>query len=282
MQHLEYTPDDLDIFNGELVYACYELKGEKRIGKVASINSGTLYRGCGILDIEVSNNILYGAASDGSLISISRVNNKIESLKLENGLNLTMDINSNDDCCISNNHGNIFIVDLNCYKIAESFNGHLFEVWSCCWNDEKSFFTGADDCTIKFWDLKDLSSCQWQKRMDMGISCIAKMENKTLIGNYDEKLRTIDPRMPDIFLQELDCGGGIWRMKQNPCDPNIWLIAAMHGGSHIVDIAKNEILQSFTSHKSMVYGAIWLDEIEVATCSFYDKNLSFWSWEKKQ
>ena len=277
MQHLEFTPDDLDIFENELVYACYELCDEKRIGKIAT-ESKALYRGDGVLDIEIHGQKLYGVTSNGSLLRIDGdKGNQITSTFLEDGINLTISINSTGRGCITTNNGSIFIVDLDEDIILNSFKGHSFEVWSCCWYNEKSVLTGADDSVLKFWDLNDTASPSWSKRMEMGVSCIARAGDKgILIGNYDEKLRLIDPRMPSIFVQELDCGGGIWRIKENPEDPNIWLVAAMHGGAKIVDIQKNEVIQSFDEHDSMVYGAVWLNKKEIATCSFYDKKLCFW------
>ena len=281
MQHLEVqlTPDDLDVFNNEVVYGCYELQDQKRVGKIATLTN-EIYNGSGILDIEVNDNILYASTSDGNFLSFrGKDNYDMSSLFLESGINLTLSVNNNL-CCVSNNHGNVFLLDLASNIILDQFKAHSLEIWSCCWNSKGGFLTGADDCMLKLWDKNHLEKAQWSKRMEMGVSCISNADNNVLIGNYDEKLRLLDLRMPEKFVQELDCGGGIWRIKQNPVNPNIFLIAAMHGGAHVVNIQSNEILQSFSEHDSMVYGAAWLNETQIATCSFYDKKLAFWTWIK--
>ena len=85
------------------------------------------------------------------------------------------------------------------------------------------------------------------------------------------------------------------------------LVAAMHGGAHIIKISgldnykdeKNEddlcmnIIRSFSYHESMVYGASWIvsnrhpdnddennaipqNDSFAATCSFYDQKAFIW------
>eukprot|EP00834_Sanchytrium_tribonematis_P004462 NODE_221_length_12388_cov_2.350883.p5 type:complete len:259 gc:universal NODE_221_length_12388_cov_2.350883:11395-12171(+) len=258
MEHLEleFTPDDLEIFDDQLVHACYELQDSKRVGKIAS-RSAEYYRGNGVLDIEVYKERLYGVTSEGELIVIGEDK---ECYEISNGIGLSLSISNLGMCLISDSLGYLHIFDTNTRTLMQDIKGHSLEVWSCCWQNHANIVSGADDCNLNFWDII--------------------YDNNILCGNYDEKVRIVDSRTPNRIESELDCGGGIWRMKKNPNNDQIWLIAAMHGGAHIVDLRQSQILQTFSKHESMVYGAVWLNQTEVATCSFYDKMLWFWNMDK--
>ncbi|OMJ19358.1 Diphthine methyltransferase-like protein [Smittium culicis] len=104
-------------------------------------------------------------------------------------------------------------------------------------------------------------------------------------------------------LMEYNCGGGAWRLKWNPVDPNYLLVAAMFNGGQILNIPldsdnstepKNtnspSLLAKFEGHESMTYGIDWnyynnsiakKSKYLVTSCSFYDKSCHFWRYDTK-
>lgn len=51
-------------------------------------------------------------------------------------------------------------------------------------------------------------------------------------GSYDQKVRLWDMRMPSLPTKTavVDSGGGVWRVKWHPKDPDLILGSCMHGG----------------------------------------------------
>ena len=120
----------------------------------------------------------------------------------------------------------------------------------------------------------------------------------------DEIVRLFDARYLQKRkpLSQSEPLGGIWRIKWHPLSPQRMLVAAMHGGCHVLDFDKDKLLlaggfdespsaecksiTTFTEHKSMAYGADWLicppavsgvTPSETAlSCSFYDRALFLW------
>ena len=99
-----------------------------------------------------------------------------------------------------------------------------------------------------------------------------------------------------IQCGQVAAGGGVWRLKWHPTDPNLLLAACMHDGFKIVNVsidadsfvASGEIVCHCEGHGSLAYGADW-QRIKygssrvnaVATCSFYDRLLQLWDVEFK-
>ncbi|KAJ9060218.1 hypothetical protein DSO57_1033247 [Entomophthora muscae] len=110
-------------------------------------------------------------------------------------------------------------------------------------------------------------------------------------------LRIFDTRKMRAPLKEVSVGGGVWRVRWHPSLHSSVLVAAMHGGFHIVDVDLGkvhichrliqkdmpetcpEITRSFLGHQSLAYGADWCPitlQQKVASCSFYDHKLCLW------
>merc|ERR1719253_44383 len=213
-----------------------------------------------------------------------------------------------------NRGGSITIVETQRWN-AHSMFGNPSEVWTCSFlrGNEHTVISGADDCSLKMWDLRLLSSslCQTQKpahkignsEFEAGVTAISAhplLDHVFAAGSYDETVRIYDSRKIDQPLAKGSVGGGIWRIKWHP---SCWdgethscgkmLVAAMHGGCRVVNINLSsflssftpsndiEILSEFTEHESMAYGADWLwfgqSQCEaVASCSFYDNQAFLW------
>ena len=51
----------------------------------------------------------------------------------------------------------------------------------------------------------------------------------------------------------------------------------MYSGAHVLQ--DMQPIAHFSKHESMVYGADWIGEKEIATCSFYDQLCCSWTYE---
>ena len=95
-----------------------------------------------------------------------------------------------------------------------------------------------------------------------------------IVKSYDEVLNCWDTRNLKTPLSELNMGGGIWRIKWHPYDPNLLITACMYNGFHILSFdQKLEIQDSYNGHKSIAYGVDWAYNREkniFGSCSFYD------------
>ena len=71
-------------------------------------------------------------------------------------------------------------------------------------------------------------------------------------------------------------GGGVWRTKWHPYDPNLLITACMYNGFHILSTDDNHSLKldaSYMAHSSIAYGVDWQFNKNAhifASCSFYD------------
>jgi diphthamide biosynthesis protein 7 len=133
------------------------------------------------------------------------------------------------------------------------------------------------------------------KNFEAGVTVISphpRIDNVVACGSYDETvaifdLRKVSNQEPKPLCHSKSMGGGLWRIKWHPSNDNQLLLGAMHGGCRVVQLNNEnsdlQILQKFSSHQSMAYGADWLafqdqtKKVEaVASCSFYDRALYLW------
>lgn len=117
-----------------------------------------------------------------------------------------------------------------------------------------------------------------------------------IILSYDEKVRLFDTRKLSVPVTSVNAGGGIWRLKWHP-EPSRktdLLAACMHDGFKVIRLKEGEgtilssangspgIVQGFSEHESLAYGADWCYSAGegagslVASCSFYDHSLRIW------
>lgn len=170
-------------------------------------------------------------------------------------------------------------------SVTDQWLAHDLEAWivACDYTDPNMLYSGADDCTLKAWDLRMQGSPAWvnKRQYMMGVTAIQSSplrEHVLATGSYDEHIHLWDTRMPRQPTAEYHTpGGGIWRLKWHPSQPNRLLSASMHAGAFIFDTDHNTLLRSFLDHQSMTYGADWSFCSDlVASCSFYDHILHIW------
>ncbi|XP_020573580.1 diphthine methyltransferase homolog [Phalaenopsis equestris] len=184
-------------------------------------------------------------------------------------------------------------------QITQSWAAHEFETWAVLPDSlqPQLLYTGSDDCSFSCWDLRQNSSSSTvfrnTKSHKMGVCCIAQCpsdSNMLLTGSYDEFIRVWDVRcISRPFMENSLClGGGVWRLKYHSLIKGLVLAACMHSGFAIVKIDGENIniLETYTKHDSLAYGADWQraecvkdggrSGLLVATCSFYDRLLRLW------
>lgn len=91
---------------------------------------------------------------------------------------------------------------------------------------------------------------------------------------------------------QVNTGGGVWRAKWHPTNPELLLAACMYNGFAVLRAAAGEaagleILESYEhASGSLSYGADWCRDEGAAgsgaslaaTASFYDRQLHLWSY----
>lgn len=120
--------------------------------------------------------------------------------------------------------------------------------------------------------------------------------------SYDSMVSLFDMRKPLVPLSKTDVGGGAWRVKWHPSASrkNDLLVACMHDGFKLLRFdelgsepasligpysgSSGSIVQHFDKHESLAYGVDWSfaqssndKKTAIASCSFYDHSLRFWS-----
>lgn len=174
------------------------------------------------------------------------------------------------------------------------------EVWCANFTcNPNVVMTGGDEGSLKIWDLRAglVSPTHTVKDFSAGVTVISphpRIDHLVACGSYDETvciydLRNVTNAKPSPLCHSDSVGGGIWRIKWHPHDDNRLLLGAMHGGCRIVQLQdlsnesiKFKIIQEFTNHESMAYGADWIVDTSAgvelaASCSFYDRALYVWN-----
>ena len=134
---------------------------------------------------------------------------------------------------------------------------------------------GSYDETINLWDLRYLPPCSLSS------------------SSASSKRQRFQP------LATAQVGGGVWRLRWHPSNPNLLMAAVMHGGVRTLLVhgggagpgtsehgVQMQVVEEFRLHDSMAYGLDWVAPFDdgtrspenvVASCSFYDCKLNLWS-----
>ena len=82
---------------------------------------------------------------------------------------------------------------------------------------------------------------------------------------------------------QLNLGGGVWRIRQHSVDSNTLALAAMYNGFHIYDASLNSSVVHFKEHESLAYGIDFRHggsqsglSKTLVSCSFYDHLVKVW------
>lgn len=188
------------------------------------------------------------------------------------------------------------LIERDCWTAHTLFANVPAEVWSCAFAAEgKLVITGADDAKIKFWDSRTIARpVQVLDHFQAGVTVISphpRNPHLVAVGSYDETIGIFDIRYSsqELLSRSEKLGGGVWRIQWHPELDDKMLLAAMHGGSLVVQLDPDDdfkpiptVSRRFTKHESMAYGADWLVSDDgvfeaAASCSFYDRACYLWS-----
>lgn len=177
---------------------------------------------------------------------------------------------------------------------AEHKHAHEFDVWAIGWDtwDTNLLYSGGDDWKLKLWDLRSsLNDPIYTNRaFEMGVCCVHSSpfrEHQLAIGSYDEHVTLWDRRKLKQPISRLHVGGGVWRVRWHPHNPQRLLVAGMHSGFHVIKVLEDttSVMTSFTEHESLAYGVDWLPSKNrqlVASCSFYDRCFKIWEYSEQE
>ena len=185
--------------------------------------------------------------------------------------------------------------------VVKTWKAHSLEAWiiACDYANSDVFYSGADDCLLKIWDLRTgvERACITSKRHSMGVCSIQAHPTREHIfcsGSYDELVYVWDNRTMKCPISEIATGGGVWRLKWHPHGKDQLLAACMHNGYKVIGynnggLNNPAIELSYEKHKSLAYGVDWCLGLSqtnngsckstaglIASCSFYDNLLTVW------
>lgn len=184
-------------------------------------------------------------------------------------------------------------------SLLHSWAAHDLEAWTASFHDWTPglVLSGGDDCAFKGWDVRDggPAAALWTDRKSHGagvccIACSPFQEHIVVTGSYDERARVWDVRAAarPVAVGEVPAGGGVWRLKWHPTDPQLLLAACMHGGFAVLRAEPSggggiTVAERYPHQVTLAYGAGWCGEVGAdgtsvaATASFYDRLLHLWS-----
>jgi len=212
----------------------------------------------------------------------------------EGGICLAVDWSATPDeslgCVSSHSNGDVCLWSAHEWnmELLRTWKAHSYEVWAVAGDSQTTLvYSGGDDCFFRSWDIRsDCNNPAHKIKYSMGVTCIRRCprrEHVIAVGSYDESISLWDLRSTKSPLMTTKVGGGVWRIKWNPFDPSLLLIACMHAG--FVVLGENssgfELLSKYTKvHSSLAYGVDWSHSRRfprlAAACSFYDHLCSVW------
>ncbi|RKP04144.1 hypothetical protein CXG81DRAFT_16427 [Caulochytrium protostelioides] len=199
---------------------------------------------------------------------------------------------------------------------------HGYEAWIVAWDafQPTVMYSGGDDCRWNVWDTRSpgvvtmaaSAKLRSSRYHSMGVTAMQShptRPNLLAVGSYDEVVGLWDPRSLRAPLTTFQTGGGVWRLKWHPTDPDRLLACCMHNGNHVLvyDATTSDLssVQHHTAHSSLAYGGDWYRGAHplplcfrspsdqrattptattvpattsvLGTCSFYDHEFRLWT-----
>jgi diphthamide biosynthesis protein 7 len=127
----------------------------------------------------------------------------------------------------------------------------------------------------------------------MGVTAIQShplREYYLATGSYDEYAYIWDTRqIKSPLMQYHTNGGGLWRLKWHPSDPDRLVAAAMHNGFHALRCKEDHLVAEaiYQDHESLAYGVDYVGVDEdgcdlMGSCSFYDHAFHLWRFKSNR
>eukprot|EP00897_Mesotaenium_endlicherianum_P000219 jgi/Mesen1/10198/ME000766S09569 len=131
-------------------------------------------------------------------------------------------------------------------RLGSAWAAHSYEAWTASFDrwHPQVLYSGGDDSAFCGWDLRsDLSRPIFRDRTShtMGVCSVASShlrEGHLATGSYDEIVRFWDARSMarPLAACQVAAGGGVWRLRWHPHDPELLLAACMHNGFSILRV----------------------------------------------
>lgn len=235
--------------------------------------------------------LLYSLSSEEELVKLDTL--KIPSDDESEQLVLSIDWASQGDrVVVSDSKGGISIISIEeqGMRLQSRWKAHSFEAWTCAFDktDQNVLYTGGDDILLCIYDVRCLETPivnMKNKSHGAGVTSLLSFRNKDHLlatGSYDDNIRIFDTRSMKSCISETNLGGGVWRMKPNPFQPEQILCACMYHNFSVVSLNKDlsvSVDAEYNEHNSICYGCDWsfgLNECGskyFASCSFYDHKM---------
>lgn len=233
-------------------------------------------------------------------IQTLNLNNASDRTEEDTSIGLTLDYitisNEKYKILTSDTKGYLNIIHLtsNRFQLEQNIKAHDYEIWSVLQDrsNENLVYSGADDCLLKQWDLREPKCVSQCSLFQGGVCSIVSphnelnnfTEHQLICGSYDEKIYVLDKRNMKRSLQESKkLNGGVWKIKPNK-KRNLLLCACMHTGVHLVNATSLESELYYDKHglNNLAYGCDWQFDSDdlIATCSFYNHDLRVWKLKK--
>jgi hypothetical protein len=180
-------------------------------------------------------------------------------------------------------------VSVHCISAAHSDSAWAatFVPGSSSWSGQSfpsnsTLFSGGDDATLASWDLR---AGQYEPvfrlrkaHSGVGVTSLHALNRggggsdgscNLLTGGYDDSLRLWDSRSMKQCVSEVECGGGIWRIKEqdvhglsSSSKSRAFLLGCMYDGFKVVSMGSADdltVVAAYREHNSLAYGAAWME-----------------------